>query len=61
MTREGIAELLDYLKDDLPKITLEQAKFKAESRSERMAAASGGGGISGEHSISWKRSETGIL
>lgn len=28
VTREGIAELLDYLKDDLPKITLEQAKFK---------------------------------
>ena len=28
VTREGIQELLDYLKDDLPKLTLEQAKFK---------------------------------
>ena len=27
-TREGISELMDYLKDDLPKLTLEQAKFK---------------------------------
>ena len=27
-TREGIQELLDYLADDLPKLTLEQAKFK---------------------------------
>ena len=27
-TREGIAELMEYLKDDLPKLTLEQAKFK---------------------------------
>lgn len=30
MTREGIDELLDYLKEDLPKLTLEQAKFKQE-------------------------------
>lgn len=28
VTREGISELMDYLKDDLPKLTLEQAKFK---------------------------------
>lgn len=28
VTREGIEELLDYLKDDLPRLTLEQAKFK---------------------------------
>ena len=28
VTREGIQELLDYLKVDLPKLTLEQAKFK---------------------------------
>ena len=27
-TREGIDELLEYLKDDFPKLTLEQAKFK---------------------------------
>ena len=27
-TREGIRELLDYLADDLPKLTLEQARFK---------------------------------
>ena len=27
-TREGISELMDYLQDDLPKLTLEQAKFK---------------------------------
>ena len=30
VTREGIDELLDYLNDDLPKLTLEQAKFKQE-------------------------------
>ena len=30
VTREGIDELLDYLKEDLPKLTLEQAKFKQE-------------------------------
>lgn len=28
VTREGIAELLDYLREDLPKLTLEQARFK---------------------------------
>ena len=28
VTREGIQELMDYLKDDLPKLSLEQAKFK---------------------------------
>ena len=28
VTREGIRELVDYLKDDLPPLTLEQAKFK---------------------------------
>ena len=28
VTREGIRELLEYLEDDLPKLTLEQAKFK---------------------------------
>jgi len=28
VTREGIDELLDYLQDDLPPLTLEQAKFK---------------------------------
>ena len=27
-TREGISELMDYLQDDLPKLTFEQAKFK---------------------------------
>lgn len=27
-TREGIDELLEYLEDDFPKLTLEQAKFK---------------------------------
>ena len=27
-TREGIDELLEYLKDDLEPLTLEQAKFK---------------------------------
>lgn len=27
-TREGISELMDYLQDDLPTLTLEQAKFK---------------------------------
>lgn len=27
-TREGVDELLEYLKDDFPKLTLEQAKFK---------------------------------
>lgn len=27
-TREGISELMDYLQDDLPMLTLEQAKFK---------------------------------
>ena len=27
-TREGIAELMEYLQEDLPKLTLEQAKFK---------------------------------
>ena len=31
VTREGISELMDYLKDDLPKLTLEQAKFKQSS------------------------------
>ena len=29
-TREGIDELLEYLKDDFPKLTLEQAKFKQD-------------------------------
>ena len=28
VTREGVDELMDYLKDDLPPLTLEQAKFK---------------------------------
>lgn len=28
VTREGIDELMEYLKDDLPKLTLEQASFK---------------------------------
>ena len=28
VTREGIRELMEYLEDDLPKLTLEQAKFK---------------------------------
>lgn len=28
VTREGISELLEYLQEDLPKLTLEQAKFK---------------------------------
>lgn len=28
VTREGIDELLDYLEEDLPKLTLEQARFK---------------------------------
>ena len=28
VTREGIQELMEYLEDDLPKLTLEQAKFK---------------------------------
>ena len=28
VTRDGIEELMDYLKDDLPPLTLEQAKFK---------------------------------
>ena len=28
VTREGIEELLEYLQDDLPPLTLEQAKFK---------------------------------
>lgn len=28
VTREGIEELMEYLADDLPKITLEQAKFR---------------------------------
>lgn len=28
VTREGISELLDYLNDDLPRLTLKQAKFK---------------------------------
>ena len=27
-TREGIDELMEYLADDFPKLTLEQAKFK---------------------------------
>lgn len=31
VTREGIAELMDYLKDDFPKMTLEQAKQKQRS------------------------------
>ena len=29
-TREGIDELLEYLEDDFPKLTLEQAKFKQD-------------------------------
>lgn len=28
VTREGVQELLEYLADDFPKLTLEQAKFK---------------------------------
>ena len=28
VTREGVDELLEYLRDDLPKISLEQAKFR---------------------------------
>ncbi len=28
VTREGIDELIDYLQEDLPQLTLEQAKFK---------------------------------
>ena len=28
VTRDGIEELMDYLEDDLPPLTLEQAKFK---------------------------------
>ena len=28
MTRDGIRELMEYLEEDLPKLTLEQAKFK---------------------------------
>ena len=30
VTREGIRELMEYLEDDLPKLTLEQAKFKQQ-------------------------------
>ena len=29
-TREGVDELLEYLEDDFPKLTLEQAKFKQD-------------------------------
>ena len=29
-TREGVDELLEYLKDDFPKLTLAQAKFKQD-------------------------------
>ena len=29
-TREGVEELLEYLKDDFPKLTLAQAKFKQD-------------------------------
>lgn len=28
MTREGIDELMEYLQEDPPRLTLEQAKFK---------------------------------
>ena len=28
VTSEGIDELMEYLKDDLPHLTIEQAKFK---------------------------------
>ena len=28
VTREGVDELMEYLKDDLPHLTIEQAKFK---------------------------------
>ena len=28
VTREGVDELMDYLKDDLPRLTVEQAEFK---------------------------------
>lgn len=28
VTREGIDELIEYLQEDLPQLTLEQAKFK---------------------------------
>ena len=28
VTREGIDELMEYLQEDTPKLTLEQAKFK---------------------------------
>lgn len=28
VTREGVSELLEYLREDLPKLTLEQAKFR---------------------------------
>lgn len=50
VTREGISELMDYLKDDLPKLTLER-RSSSEPWPERMAATSGGRGVSGEHSV----------
>ena len=28
VTREGIDELMEYLKDDLPKLTMEQARYR---------------------------------
>ena len=30
VTREGISELLEYLEEDLPTLTLEQAKYKQD-------------------------------
>ena len=55
VTREGIQELLDYLKDDLPKLTLEQAKFKQSLGLNEWQPLAGGRGVSGEYQISWKR------
>ena len=46
MTREGVDELIEYLSEDTPSLSLEQAMFKTAPRTERVGSAAGGSGVS---------------
>lgn len=50
-TREGISELMDYLQNDLPKLTLEQAKFKQSIGLNEWDPMPEGGGVSGVDTV----------
>ena len=42
VTREGIDELIEYLQEDLPQLTLEQAKFKQSLGLNEVGRPAGG-------------------